>query len=230
ERDGFSVPEVQDFRSQMHSLEDLTAFQSQSVNVTGGERPDRVRGAFVAANYFNFFNLNPLVGRTFVDGEDEPGGPKIAVVNEKMWRERLNGDRNLEGKKLILNGEAYSVIGVVTASFKHPLDQDVEVWMPVVNYPGNTNQRNGGRFLVAMGHLKPGVNLSQAQAEASTVASQLAQAYPAENTGRTARVESFRELMVRNVRLVALVACFYSRAPRNKSRSAGGAQIGVKQR
>ena len=165
DRDGFSIPEVQDFQSQMHSLEDMAFFQSQSVNVTGGERPDRVRGAFVSANYFRVFNLSPLVGRTFVDGEDQPGGAKIAVVNEKMWRERLNGDRNVEGKKLILNGETYSVIGVVTANFKHPLDQDVEVWMPVVNYPGNTNQRDGGRFLFAMGHLRPGVNLSQAQAE-----------------------------------------------------------------
>jgi len=61
DRDGFSIPEAQDFRTQMHSLEDLAAFQSQSVNVTGGERPDRVRGAFVSANYFKFFNLNPLV-------------------------------------------------------------------------------------------------------------------------------------------------------------------------
>ena len=218
ERDGFSAPEAQDFRTQMHTLEDLTAFQSQSVNITGGERPDRVRGAFVSANYFRVFNLNPLVGRTFVDGEDQPGGAKIAVVNERMWRERLNGDRNLEGKKLILNGDPYSIIGVVTAGFKHPFDQDVEVWVPVANYPGNTNQRDGGRFLIAMGHLKPGFNLSQSQVEASTVASQLAQAYPKENTGRTARVESFRELMVREIRpmlwllfaavgVILLIAC-----------------------
>src|ERR1051325_7337356 len=68
-RDGLSGPEVQDFRSQMHSLEDLTAFQSQSVNVTGTERPDRVRGAFVSANYFRVFNLNPISGRTFAAGE-----------------------------------------------------------------------------------------------------------------------------------------------------------------
>jgi hypothetical protein len=178
DRDGFSVPEAQDFQSQMHSLDDLTTFQSQSVNVTGGERPDRVRGAFVSANYFRFFNLNPLIGRTVCRGEDRPGGARIAVVNEKIWRERLNGDQNLEGKKLNLNGEPYSVIGVVPASFKHPFDPDVEVWLPVANYPGNTNQRDGGRFLIALGHLKAGVKDSQAQAEASTVASQLAQAYP----------------------------------------------------
>ena len=101
------------YKTRMQSLEDLTAFQTQSVNVTGGERPDRVRGAFVAANFFKVFNLNPVVGRTFVEGEDRPGAAKLAVVNEKMWRERLNADRNLGTKKLILNGESYSVIGVV---------------------------------------------------------------------------------------------------------------------
>jgi putative ABC transport system permease protein len=124
ERDGLSVPEAEDFRAQMSSLEDVAFFQTQSVNVTGGERPDRVRGAFVSANYFRFFNLNPIVGRTFVEGEDRQGAPKLAVVNEKMWRERLNADPNLNDKKLTLNGETYSVIGVVTGKFKHPFDPD----------------------------------------------------------------------------------------------------------
>jgi predicted permease len=217
-RDGFSMPEGQDFQSQMHALDDLTMFQSQSVNVTGGDRPDRVRGAFVAANYFKVFNLPPILGRTFADGEDRIGGAKLAVVNEKMWRERLGSDSHLESRKLILNGEPYSVIGVVSASFKHPFDPDVEVWMPVANYPGNTGQRDGGRFLFAMGHLKTGEDLVQAQAEANTIASQLAQAYPKENAGRTAKVESFRELTVRGVRpmlwllfaavgVILLIAC-----------------------
>jgi putative ABC transport system permease protein len=217
DRDGLSVPEAQDFQSQMHSLEDLTAFQSQSVNVTGGERPDRVRGAFVTANFFKFFNLKPIVGRTFVDGEDQPGGAKIAVVNEQMWRERLNSDPNLGQKNLILNGEPYSVIGVVSDSFKHPLDPDVEIWMPVANFPGNTNQREG-RFLFAMGHLKLGMSLAQAQAEASTIANRLAQAYPKESTGRTAKVDNYRDWLVSDVKpmlwllfaavgVILLIAC-----------------------
>ncbi|MEK6281438.1 MAG: ABC transporter permease [Acidobacteriota bacterium] len=217
DRDALSVPEAQDYRAGMQSLEDLAAFQSQSVNVTGGERPDRVRGAFVSANFFKVFNLNPIIGRTFAEGEDRQGGEKLAVVNEKMWQERLNGDQNLQGKKLILNGDPYSVIGVISSSFKEPFDPDVEVWMPVPNYPGNPGTREW-RQLFAIGHLKPGVNLAQAQAEAATIADQLAQAYPKENTGRIAKVEYFRELMVREVRpmlwllfaavgVILLIAC-----------------------
>src|SRR2546421_3408291 len=163
DRTGLSVPEAQDYQTGMRSLEDLTAFQSQSVNVTGGERPDRVRGAFVSANFFKVFNLTPLVGRTFAEGEDRQGGEKLAVVNEKMWRERLNGDANLAGKKLILNGEPFSVIGVVPSSFKEPLDPDVEGWMPGLNYPRNSGMR-AWRQLFALGHLRPGVSGSPATA------------------------------------------------------------------
>src|SRR6266404_4101071 len=215
--DALSIPEAKDYSNQMQSLEDLVSFQSQSVNVTGSDRPDRVRGGFVSANFFKFFNLTPIAGRTFVEGEDQQGAPKQAVVNEKMWRERLNGDPNLDSKKLILNGEPYSVIGVVPATFKEPMDSDVEVWMPQAYFPGTSGQRDS-RSLFVMGHLRQGVNLSQAQAEAATIASQLAQAYPKENTGRTAKVESFRELVVSDVRpmlwllfaavgVILLIAC-----------------------
>ena len=196
---GLSVPEAEDYRAQMSSLEDVSFFQSQSVNVTGSERPDRVRGAFVSANYFRFFNLNPIIGRTFADGEDRQGAAKLAVVNEKMWHERLNADPNLSDKKLTLNGETYSVIGVVNSSFKHPFDPDVEVWMSVANFPGNTNDRTG-RFLLVMGRLKPGLTVSAASSDANTVANRLAAAYPKDNTARTAKVEGFRELVVRDIR------------------------------
>ena len=204
DRDGLSAPEVQDYQTQMRSLEDLTGFQSQSVNVTGGERPDRVRGAFVTANFFKVFNLPALIGRTFVDGEDRQGGEKLVVVNEKMWQERLNSDQNLTAKKLILNGEPYTVIGVVPSSFKQPFDPDVEIWMPVANYPGNTGKREW-RLLFGMGHLKPDAELSQAQAEATSIAGQLAQAYPKENAGRGAKVGELRELLVGDVRPMLLL-------------------------
>jgi putative ABC transport system permease protein len=215
--EGLSVPEVQDYQKQMHSVDDLTAFQSQSVNVTGGDRPDRVRGAFVSANFFKTFNLQPLIGRTFAEGEDRPGGEKLAVVNEKTWRDRLNSDPNLEGKRLILNGEPYSIIGVVSSRFEQPFDPDVEVWMPVVNYPGNNGTRSW-RLLIAMGHLKPGSTLGQAQSEATAIADQLAQAFPQENAGRSAKLEFLREVTIKQIRpmlwllfaavgVILLIAC-----------------------
>ena len=217
QRDTLSIQEMEEFKSQSQSLEDLTGFLSQSVNLTGSERPDRVRGAYVAANFFQVFNLSPVVGRTFAAGEDRPGAEKVVVVNEKIWRERLDGDPNLKGKKLILNGEPFSVIGVVSANFKQPLDSEVEVWMGAVAYPGNTAQRDF-RLLLGIGHLKPGAGLAQTQAEMNAIANRLALAYPGENTGRGAKVEYVHEFMVGGLRrmmyllfaavgVILLIAC-----------------------
>jgi putative ABC transport system permease protein len=216
-RDLMSIEEMREFQARAQSLEDLTGIISQSVNLTGGERPDRVRGAYVTANFFQVFNLKPVTGRTFAPGEDRPGVEKVVVVNEKIWRERLGGDPNLTGKKLILNGEPFSVIGVAPPGFRQPQDADVEVWMGAAAYPGNTAQRDF-RFLFGIGHLKPGVDLEQSQAEMNTIANQLALVYPGENTGRGAKVDYLHEIMVGGLRrmlyllfatvgMILLIAC-----------------------
>jgi putative ABC transport system permease protein len=226
-RDLLSMDEMREFQTQAQSLEDITGFmsqsvnltgiESQSVNLTGIERPDRVRGAYVTANFFQVFNLKPVAGRMFAPGEDRPGAEKLVVVNEKIWRERLAGDPNLAGRKMILNGEPFSVIGVAPSDFRQPLDSEVEVWMGAAAFPGNTAQRDF-RFLFGAGHLKPGVGLTQAQAEMNTIANQMALAYPAQNTGRGAKVEDFREIMVGGLRqmlyllfaavgVILLIAC-----------------------
>jgi putative ABC transport system permease protein len=199
DRDGISILEFDDLRAQVRSLEDLAAFQSQSVNLTGGERPDRIRGAFVSANFFEVFQLNPVLGRTLTKGEDQPGAPKVAVVNEKLWRERLNGSADLSDKKLILNNEAYSVIGVIPAAFKNPFDPDVEVWLSMANFPGVTSARDS-RFLIALGHLRSGAGLAQAEVETNTIASQFGAAYPKENAGRGFKIDFYREFVVGTVR------------------------------
>jgi putative ABC transport system permease protein len=216
-RDGLSMAELQDLRAQMKSLEDLAGFQSQSVNLTGGERPERVRGAFVSTNFFKVFQLTPVLGRTLLGGEDEPGTAKVAVVNEELWRERLNGEMDLTNKKLILNGEPYSVVGVVSSGFKNPFDPDVEVWISMANYPGVTTKRDS-RFLIPLGHLKPGVPIKQAQTEANTIASRFAVAYPKENAGRGLNIDYYQEFVVGQVRpmlwllflaagVILLIAC-----------------------
>jgi putative ABC transport system permease protein len=204
DRDAASIFEFEDLRDQMRSFEDLTAFQSQSVNITGGERPERIRGAFVSTSFFGVFHLTPLLGRMLVKGEDQPGAPKLAVVSEKLWRERLNRDNDLANKKLILNGDAYSVIGVLPSSFQHPFDPDVEVWLPLANYPGMTKQRDLRRMTL-LGHLKIGMTLEQAQAEANTIANQFAAGYPKENAGRGLKIELFRDVVVGNARSILVL-------------------------
>jgi putative ABC transport system permease protein len=198
-----SPAEAQDFAAQLTTLEDFAAMQSQSINLTGGAQPERVRGAFVTANFFEVFNLSPTAGRTFARGEDQPGAERVVVVNEGFWRRRLNSDPELAGRKVILNGEPYSVVGVVPASFRHPMDAEVEVWTTVQRFPSYEARRDA-RFLFGIGHLKPGVTQTQAQVEADTIAARMAQVYPNESAGRGAKVELLEELMVRNIRPIIL--------------------------
>jgi putative ABC transport system permease protein len=198
-----SVAEAQDFAAQLTTLEDFAAMQSQSINLTGGAEPERVRGAFVTANFFEVFNLAPTAGRTFARGEDQPGAERVVVVKEGFWRRRLNSDPELAGRKVILNGEPYSVVGVVPNSFRHPLDAEVEMWTTVQRFPSSETRRDS-RFLFAVGHLKPGVTQAQAQVEAETVAARMAQAYPDVSAGRGAKVELLEEMTVRNIRPILL--------------------------
>jgi putative ABC transport system permease protein len=198
-----SPAEAEDFAAQLTTLEDFAAMQSQSVNLTGGDQPERVRGAFVTANFFEVFHLPPVAGRTFARGEDQPGAERVAVVNEGFWRRRLNSDPELAGRKVILNGEPYSVVGVVPDSFKQPMDNEVEVWTTVQRFPGYAPRRDA-RFLFGVGHLKPGVTQARARVEADTVAARMAQEYPNESAGRGAKVELLGETMVKNIRPILL--------------------------
>src|SRR5438128_2109800 len=204
ERDVISIAEAQDFAAQLTTFDDFAAMQTQSVNLTGLDQPERVRGGFVTANFFDVFNLSPVIGRTFTRGEDQPGTERVVVVNQGFWQRHLNSDADLTGKKVILNGEPYSVIGVVTSAFQHPLDREVEVWMTAQRFPGNMPQREA-RFLFGIGHLKPGATLQQAQAELNTIAAQMAQAYPNESVGRGAKAEMLGELIVSGIRPILLV-------------------------
>jgi putative ABC transport system permease protein len=191
DRDGFSLREAQVFQSRTRTLEALTLATTQSVNLTGGERPERVRGAFVSANFFDVFAVAPIFGRTFAEGEDRPGGARFAVVNEKLWRARSNLDERVGSRTLTLNGEPYAVIGVVPESFKQPFDPEVEVWLLVTNHPNAD-----ARFVSALGYLREGIGLPAARAEVAAIASQLARDLPQENAGRGATVEFVREFMV----------------------------------
>ncbi len=215
--EGLSFQEFNEFREQNGVFESLAAETTQSVNLTGVKEPDRVRGAFVSANFFETFKIAPLIGRTFAKGEDSAGAERVVVVSQSLWQSRLNGDPNLEGKKLRLNDQAHSVIGVVPATFRHPRDSEVEIWITAQYSPMYQPARTA-RYLTALGYLKSGTSLEQAQAELAAIANRLALAYPDENAGRAVRLDSAHEIVVRGYRpalrtllgavgLILLIAC-----------------------
>ncbi len=198
DRDVMSFPNFQDYREQNNVFESLSAFNVQSVNLTGVERPDRVRGGFVSASFFQMLDVQPATGRTFAPREDEPGAERVAVVNHELWQRRFGADPNLVGKVLILNGEPFTIIGIMPAGFRFPIDE-IEIWLPIQTFP-NYKPERASYDTPVIGRLKKGITLNAAQSEMRTIAGRLAQSYPEENGGREPELVSLHGMIVEDVR------------------------------
>jgi putative ABC transport system permease protein len=203
ERDFISYPNLQDYREQSKSFEDFATFVPQSVNLTGMAEPDRVRGGFVNSGFFRIFGLQPALGRVFQAPEDEPGSARVAVVNYAAWQKRFGGDPKLLGRTLTLNGEPYTVVGIMPESFRFEQDE-VEVWLPAQYWPNYVIKRSVPDANV-MARLKPGVPLAAAQSEMQGIAARLAQVYPEDNRGRGITLVPLHELIVEDIKPALLV-------------------------
>ena len=215
-RNWVAYPDLQDWQAQSQSFTDLSAFVSQSVNLTGREEPTRVIGGFASANFFKMLGVDAAQGRAFLPGEDRAGAERVAVVSHGLWQDRLGSDPALIGKTLTLNGQVFTVVGILPKGFEFPWS-DAEVWVPIHYYPNFTLDRRMTSSAV-FGRLKPQVPLRQAQAEMDTIARRLAQQYPDMNADRGVTLVPFQELMVERLRpsllllsaavgLVLLIAC-----------------------
>jgi predicted permease len=127
----------------------------------------------VSHRFFSVFGVRPQVGRDFLPEEDRPGAPKVVILSDGLWKRRFGGDRSLVGKALTLNGESYSVVGIMAPGFRFPAV--VELWTPVGIDPATTERAN---YLEITGRLKEGVSLARAQAEMKVVAQQFGKAFP----------------------------------------------------
>ncbi|MGB7622027.1 MAG: ABC transporter permease [Terriglobia bacterium] len=204
-RTGISFPAFEDWQKQSRSFHALSTWMTQSVNLTGVDEPQRVRGGFVSANFFDLLGVTPAQGRGFLPGEDEPGAARVVVVNYSLWQTRFGADPGFVGKRLILNGAVFTVVGILPRGFEFPLDKDRdEIWMPVSSYPDFSRERSAYN-LVAIGRMKVNVTLRQAQAEMATIAKRLAKEYPETDGQRDVMVAPLHEVAVEEVRTSLLV-------------------------
>ena len=91
------------------------------LNLGHGDRPESVKGMHVSADYFKVFGFSPLAGRTFTSAEDLPSGPKVALISQRLWQSHHAGDPAVIGRTIELNGDSYTVIGIMPASFPSPI-------------------------------------------------------------------------------------------------------------
>jgi putative ABC transport system permease protein len=165
-----------DWKNQNQSFADLAASAEQSFNLTGDGDPERVTAYAVTHNFFPLFGVQPLIGRGFLPEEDRPGSNKVVVLSYSLWQSRYGGDAHVLNRDIQLNGEKHTVVGVMPASFQF-LDSEVRMWVPLALDQEDMANR-GGHYLNVAARLKPGVVVTQAQADMNAIMRRIATDHP----------------------------------------------------
>ena len=179
-----------ELRKRQKSFEDLGGFYEGTVNLSGDEKPERYEGAFMTANSFGLLRARPLIGRGIQAGEDSPGAEPVVVLGWGVWQKRYNGDPKVVGRKVRVNGQVGTIVGVMPQNFAFPISQ--EIWVPMRLDPLKT-PRGRGETLEVFGRLRDGVSIEQARAELGGIAQVLAKEFPATNEGRGVVIKPYTE-------------------------------------
>ncbi len=175
----FSVKELADYSQQNQTLQGIVEHHQMSFLLSDSHTADRVEAAVVSGNFFDVLGVRPILGRTFIDADDQTGAPPVIVLSNKYWRERQAGDPNIVGKVFRMNSKAHTVIGVLPPVPQYPVESDLyltTVQCPTRSSPGFKANRKA-RMMTAFARLKPDVPLDQAQRDLSVVAGRIANAY-----------------------------------------------------
>jgi len=181
---------------------DIAPSYDSQVTLTGEGNPLFLFGYAFSANYFSILGLSPELGRTFTSEEDRPGAPKVVVLSDKLWRTTFRADPGILGKAVTLNGEPYTVIGVMPTAFDFPTK--VQVWIPIA-LPQSAAADYQHRYIRVMGRLKPGVSTDQARAQMTALALQIAAEQPATDAGNSVNIKPLRKQLAGDVQTPLLV-------------------------
>jgi putative ABC transport system permease protein len=215
-RGSHSYPNFFDLRTQNTTLERVAAYHASDFVMTGRGDAVRMEGAVVTTDLFPLLGVAPMLGRTFLPDEDKPNGTNVIILSQQLFQKRFNSDPSILNQSITLNGEPYTIVGVMPATFEFPIQNEpVELWTTIAGDASGktpvTNQR-GAHFLRVIGRLKPNVTSEQAQSELNAIAARLEKQYPDTNTGKGVRLESALAALVGDVRpalliLLGAVAC-----------------------
>jgi predicted permease len=204
-----------DWQASQRSVESLAGFYQGTINVSGNERPERFDGAFVSSNTLTVLGVQPLMGRLFLPGEDQPGAQPVVILGYDLWKNRYGADRGIIGKVIRVNAKNAVVVGVMPPGFEFPVQEDL--WVPLTLDVKDT-ARDKGSPLEVFGRLRKGVTLEQARADFGNIVARLAKEYPDTNAGFLPVVKPYADefigdakpqiyTMFVSVLLVLLIAC-----------------------
>jgi putative ABC transport system permease protein len=184
-----SIPDLYDYRAANRTFADMGIFAQRNIDLVDGTTAQSVNVALTTPGAFNALGIMPLVGRTFLEDEDRPGGDIYkAVLSYELWEARYGRDPNMLGKQVRTPMASYTIIGILPAGQGYP--GRAEVWIPLQSYVKNSNKDwtalRGSRMYSAIGRMRPGVTMAQAQADLDSISDRLARDYP--NTDKEFRL------------------------------------------
>jgi len=191
-----------DWRDQNHAFEHMSIYAFAQVNLSDKGQAEALNAASVSQEFFLVLGSQPMLGRTFAPDEDQPGHGNEVILGNAIWQTHFGGDRGIVGRQIQLNGENYTVVGVMPAGMRFP--SWAQMWMPLA-WTDQQRAVRGEHHYGVIGLLKPGVDIKQAQAEMDAISRRLELQYPADDKGWGAVVVPMRDEMVGNIRPALLV-------------------------
>jgi putative ABC transport system permease protein len=197
-----SMPDYRELEKRNRSFSHIAAYSTDNYNISGTEEPERVVGAVVTTDLFPLLGINPAQGRGFVSEEGVFGKHRAVVLSDALWRRRFGDRTNLSGQTIQLNGESFTVVGVMPNGFSFP-DNNVLLWTPLALREGDPLNTRGNYWLRGIARLNEGVTREQAQNDLSNIFRQLEQEDLPRGYG--ARIEGLAEATVGGTRRMLLV-------------------------
>ncbi len=205
-----SYPDYLDWKERSTTLAGLAGYGGAGFTVITGDTVERISATPVTANFFSLLGVKPHLGRDFLPEENLPGHRSV-LLTYGYWQRRFAGDPNIVGRSLNMDGEVWTVVGVLPPEFQFPLRGASEAWVNL-NIDEDARNRRSNHWLRVVARLKPGTSRAQAQEELQAIQAELARQYPDSNSGHSGLVVPLREEITGRVRplvlvLMAAVAC-----------------------
>jgi predicted permease len=207
-----SPGDVTDFRTRNRSFDGLAWMRADRVNLAGSGEPERLAGVRVSAEFFDVLGVQPIAGRGFMDSD--AGSGRVALIGHGLWHRRFGADPQISGRRVTLNGEPATILGVLPRGFRFPSGDALPAGLGFATEPElwtldtltlQQQHSRGGKSFVLIGRLHDGVSYRAAEEDLAAIAADIARTFPASNAGWTVRIVSLREQLVGGVRPALLI-------------------------